>query len=72
MTDALRERLKTLPDRPGCYLMRDVRGTIIYIGKAKNLRNRVRSYFRPGAKHAPKVRSMVHTVADFELSLIHI
>lgn len=70
MTDALRERLKTLPDRPGCYLMRDVRGTIIYIGKAKNLRNRVRSYFRPGAKHAPKVRSMVHTVADFEFMTV--
>ena len=70
MTDTLRERLKTLPNKPGCYLMRDSRGTIIYIGKAKNLRNRVRGYFRPGAKHAPKVRSMVHTVADFEFMTV--
>lgn len=70
LTDILRERLKTLPNKPGCYLMRDSRGVIIYIGKAKNLRNRVRSYFRPGAKHAPKVRSMVHTVADFEFMTV--
>ena len=46
--------------------MRDRRGVIIYVGKAKNLRRRVSSYFRPGAKHAPKVRSMVDTVFDFE------
>jgi len=46
--------------------MRDRRGVIIYVGKAKNLRRRVLSYFRPGAKHAPKVRSMVDTVWDLE------
>ena len=46
--------------------MRDRRGVIIYVGKAKNLKRRVSSYFRPGAKHAPKVRSMVDTVYDFE------
>ena len=46
--------------------MRDRRGEIIYIGKAKNLKRRVSSYFRAGAKHAPKVRSMVDTVYDFE------
>ena len=56
MTDLIRERLKTVPDRPGCYLMRDRRGVIIYIGKAKSLRKRVSGYFRPGAKHPPKVR----------------
>ena len=66
MTDVLRERLKTVPNRPGCYLMRDRRGVIIYVGKAKNLRRRVLSYFRPNADHAPKVRSMVNTVADLE------
>ena len=70
MNDILRERLKTLPNKPGCYLMRDVRGAIIYIGKAKNLRKRVSSYFRPGARHAPKVRSMVNTVADFEFMTV--
>ena len=66
MTDLIRERLKTVPNRPGCYLMRDRRGVIIYVGKAKNLRRRVSSYFRAGAQHAPKVRSMVETVYDFE------
>ena len=70
MNDILRERLKTVPNRPGCYLMRDRRGVIIYIGKAKNLRRRVLSYFRPGAKHAPKVRSMVNTVADLEFMTV--
>ena len=46
--------------------MRDRRGVIIYVGKAKNLRKRVQSYFRPSADLAPKVRSMVNTVADLE------
>ena len=71
MNDILRERLKTVPNKPGCYLMRDVRGVIIYVGKAKNLRHRVLGYFRPGARHAPKVRSMVNTVADLEFTCIH-
>ncbi len=70
MTELVRERLKTLPNRPGCYLMRDRRGIIIYVGKAKNLRKRVMSYFRPGANHAPKVRSMVDTVYDFEFMTV--
>ena len=50
--------------------MRDRRGVIIYVGKAKNLRRRVSSYFRPGAKHPPKVRSMVDTVYDFEFMTV--
>ena len=50
--------------------MRDRRGVIIYIGKAKNLRRRVSSYFRPGARHPPKVRSMVETVYDFEFMTV--
>ena len=70
MNDVLRERLKTVPNRPGCYLMRDRRGVIIYVGKAKNLRRRVLSYFRPHANHAPKVRSMVNTVADLEFMTV--
>ena len=70
MTDLVRERLKTVPNRPGCYLMRDRRGVIIYVGKAKNLKRRVSSYFRPGAKHPPKVRSMVDTVYDFEFMTV--
>ncbi|MBQ3316300.1 MAG: excinuclease ABC subunit UvrC [Kiritimatiellae bacterium] len=70
MTDLVRERLKSLPCRPGCYLMRDRRGEIIYVGKAKNLRRRVQSYFRPHARLAPKVRSMVELVHDFEFMTV--
>ncbi len=50
--------------------MRDRRGVIIYVGKAKDLRRRVLSYFRPGARHSPKVRSMVNTVADLEFMTV--
>ena len=50
--------------------MRDRRGVIIYVGKAKNLKRRVSSYFRPGARHAPKVRSMVDTIWDFEFMTV--
>ena len=70
MTDLLRERIKALPNKPGCYMMRDRSGAIIYVGKAKNLRKRVSQYFRAGAKHAPKVRSMVSTVYDFEVMTV--
>ena len=70
MTDLIRERLKSVPNRPGCYLMRDRRGEIIYVGKAKDLRRRVTSYFRAGARHPPKVRSMVDTVHDFEFMTV--
>ncbi len=70
VTELIRERLKTVPNKPGCYIMRDRQGVIIYVGKAKNLRRRVSSYFRPGAKHAPKVRSMVDTVYDFEFMTV--
>ncbi len=45
MNDKIREKLKTLPDKPGSYQMYDKAGRIIYVGKAKNLKNRVRSYF---------------------------
>lgn len=70
MNDLIRARLKELPDKPGCYIMRDRQGSIIYIGKAKNLKKRVSSYFRNGARHAPKVRSMVSTVHDFEFMTV--
>ena len=70
MTDLVRERLKTVPNRPGCYMMRDRQGVIIYVGKAKDLKRRVSSYFRAGAKHPPKVRSMVDTVYDFEFMTV--
>ena len=70
ISELVRQRLKEVPERPGCYLMRDRRGVIIYIGKAVNLRRRVSSYFRAGARHPPKVRSMVDTVYDFEFMTV--
>ena len=46
MAEKLQERLKSLPAKPGVYLFRDTRGDVLYVGKAKSLRSRVRSYFR--------------------------
>jgi excinuclease ABC subunit C len=65
----LREKLSALPDKPGCYLMRDRKGTIIYVGKAVSLRRRVQSYFRPATLRdaPPKLRSMINCVADLEV-----
>ncbi|HLV81044.1 MAG TPA: excinuclease ABC subunit UvrC [Chthonomonadaceae bacterium] len=61
------EKLKTLPTRPGCYLYKDGNGTVIYVGKAINLRNRVRSYFQKSANHTPKVRRLVSNIRDMEI-----
>lgn len=64
MTEQIKEHLNQLPDRPGCYLMKDINGTIIYVGKAKNLKNRVRSYFR--CAHNLKTTKLVSEIYDFE------
>jgi excinuclease ABC subunit C len=68
MSEELRAKLQQLPDKPGCYLFRDRRGKLIYVGKAVSLRRRVSSYFRSYTmRHAaPRVRSLVHSVADLE------
>ena len=58
--------LDTLPSKPGCYLMKNAQGRIIYIGKAVNLRSRVRSYFHSSADHSKKIRRMVFELADIE------
>ncbi|WP_312642999.1 excinuclease ABC subunit UvrC [Hydrogenoanaerobacterium sp.] len=62
----LRDKVKKLPLDPGCYIMKDQAGIIIYIGKAKALKNRVSSYFRSVEKHTDKVYKMVESVYDFE------
>ncbi|MGB5135550.1 MAG: excinuclease ABC subunit UvrC [Prochlorococcaceae cyanobacterium] len=66
--DRLRSRLAELPSEPGCYLMRDGDDRILYIGKAKALRNRVRSYFQSGHAqgHSPRIRLMVRQVCEIE------
>ena len=58
--------LATLPAKPGCYIMKNVGGTIIYVGKAISLRNRVRSYFHADASHDAKTRRLVREIADIE------
>lgn len=65
----LEEKLRHLPDKPGVYLMKDEKGRIIYVGKAINLRNRVRSYFQSGRGHSVKVQAMVQRIADLEYIL---
>ena len=67
-SDNLELKISMLPESPGCYLMKNAEGEIIYVGKAVNLKNRVRSYFR-GTGHTPKVAAMVSHIADFDILL---
>lgn len=62
----LRDKTSKLTQKPGCYIMKDKSDKIIYIGKAKNLKNRVTSYFRKGQDHLPKVWKMVSHVYDYD------
>ena len=64
MNNLIKSKLELLPTSPGCYIHKDKNGTIIYVGKAKNLRNRVRSYFR--GSHDTKTESLVSEIVDFE------
>jgi len=66
--DRLKVRLKEVPSEPGCYLLRDASDRILYIGKAKVLRNRVRSYFQSGSGHghSPRISLMVRQVCEIE------
>ena len=66
MTPILDDKLKNLPLSPGVYLHKDDAGKIIYVGKAKNLRHRVRSYFQSGRGHDRKTRELVRRIADLE------
>lgn len=64
MNDIIKQKLALLPDQPGCYLMKDRQGTVIYVGKAKVLKNRVRSYFT--GSHDGKTLRLVNEIEDFE------
>ena len=64
MKKLIQSKLELLPTSPGCYIHKDKNGTIIYVGKAKNLRNRVRSYFR--GSHDTKTEALVSEIEDFE------
>jgi excinuclease ABC subunit C len=65
-SDRLENRLKEIPAEPGVYFMREVSGNILYIGKSKKLRSRVRSYFRDIHNHSPRIALMVQQVAEIE------
>ena len=65
----LKEKLLLLPNKPGCYLMKNIDGVIIYVGKAKNLKNRVNSYFR--GKHTGKTAKLVSEILDFEYIVVN-
>jgi excinuclease ABC subunit C len=65
-TDQLAEKASQLTTNPGVYLMKDRQGSVIYVGKAKSLRSRVRSYFQKLQDSSPKTQLMVSRVADFE------
>src|SRR5882672_7891927 len=65
----LKEKVRRLPDKPGVYLMKDRLGRIIYIGKAKNLKKRVSSYFQPSRSFGisqPKIRALISLITDFD------
>ncbi len=72
MNDLLKEKLRNLPDKPGCYIYRDRKGTIIYVGKAVSLRRRVQSYFRASTLRSapPRLRSLVNHVEDLEIRVV--
>jgi excinuclease ABC subunit C len=70
VSDAINQKLERLPDRAGVYQYLNSAGEVIYVGKAKSLRSRVRSYFQPSAQHPPRVARMVSEVDDLEIIVV--
>lgn len=70
ISEQVKAILDTLPEKPGCYLMKDKDGKIIYVGKAINLKNRVRSYFHDSADQTFKTKQMVKKIADIDLIMV--
>ena len=68
---ALSRKLDDLPDRPGVYLYRNAEGKLLYVGKAKSLRSRVRSYFQPSVQHPPRTARLVLEVADVACVIVN-
>lgn len=66
LPDPVRDKLKSLPAKPGCYLFKDGAGEVLYAGKALSLKNRVRSYFQASARHGLRIARMVSKVRDLE------
>jgi excinuclease ABC subunit C len=66
LNETVNERLEKLPATPGCYIYKDEKGGVLYVGKAISLKNRVRSYFQASAKHGPRIARLVGKVRDIE------
>src|SRR5258708_37852574 len=70
-SEALRAKIRALPDGPGVYLMKDRLGRIIYVGKAKSMKKRVSTSFQAGReralRHQPKIRTLIEMITDFEI-----
>ena len=64
MNNIIDNKLKLIPHKPGCYLMKNIDGNIIYVGKSKNLKNRVTSYFK--SSHTGKTKKLVSEIYDFK------
>lgn len=69
MTQGLQQKLATLPSQPGVYLLKSAGGEVLYVGKARSLRSRVRSYFQEGQPLAPRMAALVQKIADLEYIL---
>ncbi len=67
MTDSIKQKLASLTSHPGVYLFKDTKNEVIYVGKAKRLNQRVRSYFQTSADHTGKVRALVRKISDLEV-----
>lgn len=70
MTDQLQRKIDTLPEGPGVYLWKDAAGEVLYVGKAKRLRGRVRSYFASDAQHSPKNQLLVRLARDVDTIVV--
>jgi excinuclease ABC subunit C len=70
LPETVTEKLKTLPAKPGCYIYKDEKGEVLYVGKALVLKNRVRSYFQASTRHGARIERMVRRVRDLEYIVV--